>query len=152
MRIEFVLDTEPHRRPIHAGTSGHEVGSNLCGFLFGYGIRRILFTGLKDVFQSAAIFRCGSVSKQFDRQRRKGGTARRGLVLWRGNAYNAESFGFILTANFTFACHSVDWPLKECMHKKQRILSEFAFSVPFLVFLAGLLNPDLDAVISMYHR
>jgi hypothetical protein len=36
---------------------GHKVGSNLCGFLFGYGIRRILFTGLKDVFQSAAIFR-----------------------------------------------------------------------------------------------
>jgi hypothetical protein len=51
---------------------GHKVGSNLCGFLFGYGIRRILFTGLKDVFQSAAIFRCASVSKQFDRQRRKG--------------------------------------------------------------------------------
>jgi hypothetical protein len=46
---------------------GHKVGSNLCGFLFGYGIGRILFTGLKDVFQSAAIFRCASVSKQFDR-------------------------------------------------------------------------------------
>jgi hypothetical protein len=36
---------------------GHKVGSNLCGLLFGYGIGRILFTGLKDVFQSAAIFR-----------------------------------------------------------------------------------------------
>jgi hypothetical protein len=51
---------------------GHKVGSNLCGFLFGYGIRRILVTGLKDVFQSAAIFRRASVSKQFGRQRRKG--------------------------------------------------------------------------------
>ena len=50
---------------------GHKVGSNLCGFLFGYGHRENLFTGLKDVFQSAAIFRCASVSKQFDRQRRK---------------------------------------------------------------------------------
>jgi hypothetical protein len=35
---------------------GHKVGSNLCGFLFGYCIGRILLTGLKDVFQSAAIF------------------------------------------------------------------------------------------------
>ena len=26
---------------------GHKVGSNLCGFLFGYGIRRTLFTGIK---------------------------------------------------------------------------------------------------------
>jgi hypothetical protein len=34
---------------------GHKVGSNLCGFLFGYGIGRILFTDVKDVFQSAAI-------------------------------------------------------------------------------------------------
>jgi hypothetical protein len=51
---------------------GHKVGSNLCGFLFCYSIGRILFTRLKDVFQSAAIFRCASVSKQFDRQRRKG--------------------------------------------------------------------------------
>jgi hypothetical protein len=50
---------------------GHKVGSNLCSFLFGYCIGRILLTGLKDVFQSAAIFRCASVSKQFDRQRRK---------------------------------------------------------------------------------
>jgi hypothetical protein len=25
--------------------------------------------------------------------------------LWRGNAYNAESLGFILTVNFTFAQH-----------------------------------------------
>jgi hypothetical protein len=48
---------------------GHKVGSNLCGFLFDYRIRRILFTGLKDVFQSAAIFRCASVSKQFDERR-----------------------------------------------------------------------------------
>jgi hypothetical protein len=50
---------------------GHKVGSILCGFLFGYGIGRILLTGLKDVFQSAAIFRFASVSKQFDRLRRK---------------------------------------------------------------------------------
>jgi hypothetical protein len=33
---------------------GHNVGSNLCDFLFGHGIRRILFTVLKDVFESAA--------------------------------------------------------------------------------------------------
>jgi hypothetical protein len=51
---------------------GHRVGSNLCGFLFGYCIGRILLPGLKDVFQSTAIFRCASVSKQFDRQRRSG--------------------------------------------------------------------------------
>ena len=61
---------------------GHKVGSNLCGFLFGYGIRRILFTGLKDVFQSAAIFRCASVSKQFDRQRRKGQQLEVGSEEW----------------------------------------------------------------------
>jgi len=41
---------------------GHKVGSNLCGFLFGYGIRRILFTGLKDVFQRAAVLGRASVS------------------------------------------------------------------------------------------
>jgi hypothetical protein len=60
------------RSDLYVIKGGHKVGSNLCGFLFGYGIGRILFTGLKDVFQSAAIFRCASVSKQFDRQRRKG--------------------------------------------------------------------------------
>jgi hypothetical protein len=39
----------------------HKISSNFSRFLFGYGIGRILFTGLKDVFQRAAVLGCASV-------------------------------------------------------------------------------------------
>jgi hypothetical protein len=35
--------------------SRHKIGSDLSRFLFGYGVGRILFTGLEDVLQSAAV-------------------------------------------------------------------------------------------------
>ena len=33
----------------------HKIGSDLCHFLFGYGIGGILITGLENVFQRAAV-------------------------------------------------------------------------------------------------
>jgi hypothetical protein len=44
----------------------HEVCGDLCRFLLGYGIGRILFTGLKNIFQRAAIFGRASVTKSTD--------------------------------------------------------------------------------------
>jgi hypothetical protein len=44
----------------------HEVGSDLSRFLFGYGVGRILFTGLKDVSSVPPI------TKQLNRQRGSG--------------------------------------------------------------------------------
>jgi hypothetical protein len=40
----------------------HEVGSDLSRFLFGYGIGRILFASLKDVFQRAAVLGRASIT------------------------------------------------------------------------------------------
>jgi hypothetical protein len=42
----------------------HEVCGDLCHFLFRYGVRRILFTSLENVFQRTAILGRASVSKQ----------------------------------------------------------------------------------------
>ena len=41
----------------------HKIGGDLGHFLFRYGIGRILFTGFKDVFQSASVLGSASVSK-----------------------------------------------------------------------------------------
>jgi hypothetical protein len=41
----------------------HEVCGDLCHFLFRYGVGRILFTSLKDVFQRAAVLGCTSITK-----------------------------------------------------------------------------------------
>jgi len=185
MRIEFVLDTEPHRRPIHAGTMRICFRPPTTASPLSAQRPFHLATGPRSKIAGAHPWSCRrSKSAKTERalseipafpvlrpvrdkrwswsrqqslrlslwlrhqensghrpQRRipecrhlslrlgietvrptaPEGTTRgwlAKLVLWRGNAYNAESFGFILTANFTFACHSVDWPLKECMHKK----------------------------------
>jgi hypothetical protein len=48
--------------------SGHEIGGDFSSFLFRYGVGRILFTTLKDVFQCAAISGRASTPKQFDGQ------------------------------------------------------------------------------------
>jgi hypothetical protein len=45
----------------------HKVRSDLGRLLFGYGIGRILFIGLKDVFQRTAVLRRSSISKQLYR-------------------------------------------------------------------------------------
>jgi hypothetical protein len=45
----------------------HEVRCDLSRFLFSYGVGRILFTGLKDVFQRATIPGCASIPKQLYR-------------------------------------------------------------------------------------
>jgi hypothetical protein len=48
----------------------HKVSSDLSGFLFGYGVRRILFASLKDVLKRAAVLGSASISEQHNRQRR----------------------------------------------------------------------------------
>jgi hypothetical protein len=37
----------------------HKISGNLCRFLVGYGVGRMLFTSLKEVFQCAAPSRAG---------------------------------------------------------------------------------------------
>jgi hypothetical protein len=44
----------------------HEIRCDLSRFFFRHGVGRILFTGLKNVFQRAAVFGRASVSKQFE--------------------------------------------------------------------------------------
>jgi hypothetical protein len=46
----------------------HKVGSNLSCLLFGYSVWRILFTGLKDVFNRSAILGWTSIAKQLNRK------------------------------------------------------------------------------------
>ncbi len=46
--------------------SRHKIGSNLSSLLFGYGVRRILFTGFKHVLKCSAILGSASVSKQLN--------------------------------------------------------------------------------------
>jgi hypothetical protein len=55
------------RADLYVVKGRHEVCGDLCHFLFRYGVWRILFTSLKNVFQSASVVRRASVSKQFNR-------------------------------------------------------------------------------------
>jgi hypothetical protein len=43
---------------------GHEVGGNVGCLVFGYGIGRILLTGLKDLFQRTTLFCCTLVAEK----------------------------------------------------------------------------------------
>jgi len=45
-------------------------------------------------------------------------------MLWRGNAYNAESFGFILIASFTVAVSLVGLAAEECARKRDREITK----------------------------
>src|ERR1700722_17291664 len=53
------------RADLYVVKSRHKIGSDLSRFLFGYGVGRILFTGLKDVFERAAVLGRASIPKQF---------------------------------------------------------------------------------------